>query len=106
MGLGKTLQAIAVAMLKKDIYGLHKTLIICPASLKYQWKKEIERFTGEKAVIIEGMRSTKLMVCTSARLTQNPLLAPVERPFVGLSQVGVINFKFTLVFFLFSPQMQ
>lgn len=59
MGLGKTLQAIAVAMLKKEIYGLNKTLIICPASLKYQWKKEIERFTGEKAVIIEGMRSDR-----------------------------------------------
>jgi len=57
MGLGKTLQAIAVAVLKKNIYGLNKTLIICPASLKYQWKKEIERFTGEKAVIVEGTRS-------------------------------------------------
>ncbi|MCL4511292.1 MAG: DEAD/DEAH box helicase [Bacteroidetes bacterium] len=56
MGLGKTLQAISVAVLKRDIYGLTKTLIICPASLKYQWKKEIERFTGEKAVIVEGMR--------------------------------------------------
>ena len=56
MGLGKTLQAISVAVLKRDIYGLNKALIICPASLKYQWKKEIERFTGEKAIIVEGMR--------------------------------------------------
>jgi SNF2 family DNA or RNA helicase len=59
MGLGKTLQAIAVALLKKEIYGFNRTLIICPASLKYQWKKEIERFTDEKAVIIEGMRSDR-----------------------------------------------
>lgn len=59
MGLGKTLQAIAVALLKRDIYGLNKTLVICPASLKYQWKKEIERFTNEKAVIIEGMRNNR-----------------------------------------------
>lgn len=66
MGLGKTLQAIAVAVLKKDIYGINKTLIICPASLKYQWKKEIERFTGEKAVIIEGMRSDRQSFYRSA----------------------------------------
>jgi SNF2 family DNA or RNA helicase len=46
-------------VLKKDIYGINKTLIICPASLKYQWKKEIECFTGEKAIIIEGMRSDR-----------------------------------------------
>ncbi len=59
MGLGKTLQAIAVAVLKKEIYGLTKTLVVCPASLKYQWKKEIERFTGEKAIIIEGLRSDR-----------------------------------------------
>lgn len=56
MGLGKTLQAIAIAVLKKDIYGLNKTLVVCPASLKYQWKKEIERFTDERAVIVEGPR--------------------------------------------------
>ncbi len=66
MGLGKTLQAIAVALLKKDIYGLNKALIICPASLKYQWKKEIEKFTGEKAVIVEGVRSYRQKIYKSA----------------------------------------
>ncbi len=59
MGLGKTLQAIAVAVLKKEIYGLTKAIVICPASLKYQWKKEIERFTDEKAIIIEGARTDR-----------------------------------------------
>ncbi len=59
MGLGKTLQAIAVAVLKKDIYGVNKTLIVCPASLKYQWKKEIERYTNEKAIIVEGIRNER-----------------------------------------------
>lgn len=59
MGLGKTLQAISTAILKKDIFGIRKTLVICPASLKYQWKKEIEKFTDEKAVIIEGVRKDR-----------------------------------------------
>ncbi|MGK7394614.1 MAG: DEAD/DEAH box helicase [Candidatus Cyclobacteriaceae bacterium M3_2C_046] len=55
MGLGKTIQAISIAVAKKEIFGLSKTLVICPASLKEQWKKEIERFTDEKAEILEGL---------------------------------------------------
>jgi SNF2 family DNA or RNA helicase len=55
MGLGKTLQAISAAVLKKDIFGFRRTLVVCPASLKAQWKAEIEKFSGEKALIVEGM---------------------------------------------------
>ena len=55
MGLGKTIQAITSAILKKDIFGFTRTLIVCPASLKDQWRKEIEKFTAEKAVIVSGM---------------------------------------------------
>jgi SNF2 family DNA or RNA helicase len=54
MGLGKTLQAITAAVLKKHIFGFTKTLIVCPATLKSQWKKEIEKFTDEKALIVTG----------------------------------------------------
>ncbi|TKG94291.1 DEAD/DEAH box helicase [Puteibacter caeruleilacunae] len=54
MGLGKTVQALGVSVLKKDVFGFSKTLIVCPASLKAQWKKEIEKFTNEEAVIVQG----------------------------------------------------
>jgi len=54
MGLGKTLQAIGTALFKKKIFGFKKTLVICPASLKAQWKEEIEKFTKEKAELVEG----------------------------------------------------
>ncbi|MCK9411072.1 MAG: DEAD/DEAH box helicase [Prolixibacteraceae bacterium] len=54
MGLGKTIQAIGTAVLKKGIFDFRKTLVVCPASLKEQWKKEIEKFSYEKALIIEG----------------------------------------------------
>ncbi|MDR1099013.1 MAG: DEAD/DEAH box helicase, partial [Treponema sp.] len=54
MGLGKTVQAIGTAVLKKQIFGFTKTLVICPATLKSQWKKEIEKFSGEKALIPSG----------------------------------------------------
>jgi SNF2 family DNA or RNA helicase len=55
MGLGKTIQAIATAVLKKQIFGFSKTLIVCPATLKTQWKNEIEKFTGESALILSGL---------------------------------------------------
>ncbi|MEJ7692031.1 DEAD/DEAH box helicase [Daejeonella sp.] len=55
MGLGKTIQAIATAVMKKKLFGFKKTLIICPASLKEQWKQEIEKFSHEKAVVAEGL---------------------------------------------------
>lgn len=54
MGLGKTLQSIGVSLVKKSVFGFKKTLIVCPASLKAQWKTEIEKFSNEKAVVVEG----------------------------------------------------
>ena len=54
MGLGKTIQAITSAILKKQIFGFKKVLVVCPATLKSQWKKEIEKFTDEKAIVISG----------------------------------------------------
>ncbi|MBA4853143.1 DEAD/DEAH box helicase [Emticicia sp. BO119] len=54
MGLGKTLQAIATAELYKRELGIHRVLIVCPTSLKYQWKAEIEKFTDSSVYVIEG----------------------------------------------------
>lgn len=59
MGLGKTLQAISVAMMKRKYFGFSKTLIICPSSVKYQWKVEILKFTGEEALVVEGFPSDR-----------------------------------------------
>jgi SNF2 family DNA or RNA helicase len=54
MGLGKTIQSIAVAEIYKKVLQTNSVLIICPTSLKYQWKSEIERFTQSSVQIIEG----------------------------------------------------
>lgn len=57
MGLGKTVQALGMAelLLKKNMAG--SVLVVCPTSLKYQWKKEIERFCGRGVTVIEGVSS-------------------------------------------------
>ncbi len=54
MGLGKTIQAIGTAQLLRRRGLVENVLIVCPTSLKYQWKREIERFTGETVHVIEG----------------------------------------------------
>ena len=60
MGLGKTLQAIVAALLLRRFVGAHKALVVCPASLKHQWRGEIERACGERATVVEGPRSKRL----------------------------------------------
>jgi superfamily II DNA or RNA helicase len=54
MGLGKTVQAIGAATLLRREAGVRRILVVCPTSLKYQWRAEIERFTGEEALVVEG----------------------------------------------------
>ena len=54
MGLGKTLQAIAAAAWLGRNEGVRRTLVVCPASLKHQWKREIERFADAEAVVVHG----------------------------------------------------
>jgi SNF2 family DNA or RNA helicase len=54
MGLGKTIQAIAAAEILRKETGISSVFIICPTSLKYQWKTEIDKFTGQSAWVIEG----------------------------------------------------
>ena len=53
MGLGKTIQAVGVAELLAREAGIRKVLIVCPASLKSQWRKEIGRF-GDRDVQLVG----------------------------------------------------
>lgn len=54
MGLGKSLQGIATAVYLKSLGKAKKVLVVVPASLKYNWPMEIEKFTNEKYVVIDG----------------------------------------------------
>ena len=54
MGLGKTVQALAATELLRRRKGIARVLVIAPASVKYQWKTEIEKFTERAAQVIDG----------------------------------------------------
>jgi superfamily II DNA or RNA helicase len=55
MGLGKTVQALAAVELLRRRKGIERVLVIAPASVKYQWKTEIEKFTELPAQVIDGL---------------------------------------------------
>lgn len=55
MGLGKTIQAIATAEILAKHMGVERVLVICPTSLKYQWEREIAKFTTRDALVIGGL---------------------------------------------------
>ena len=59
MGLGKTLQAIAAAELFARHFGVRRVLVVCPTSLKHQWKNEFARFTDRKVQVVNGLRAQR-----------------------------------------------
>ncbi len=61
MGLGKTLQAICAASWLVDNAGIKKVLVVCPASLKHQWAREVEKFTSHSVQIIQGAAENRFV---------------------------------------------
>ena len=54
MGLGKSIQAIGATHKLLKEKKVSKILVVCPASLKYQWHDELLKFTDYESVVIEG----------------------------------------------------
>ncbi len=54
MGLGKTIQGVGVAELLSSEADIQRVLVICPASLKSQWRNEIHRFSGRDCQLVVG----------------------------------------------------
>jgi len=60
MGLGKTPMTIAaVETLREQGQITKPVLVLCLASLKYQWQKEVAKFSDQTAVVIDGPASRR-----------------------------------------------
>ncbi|HEY2253805.1 MAG TPA: DEAD/DEAH box helicase, partial [Planctomycetaceae bacterium] len=54
MGLGKTIQGVGAAEFLAREAEIKKVLVVCPASLKSQWRNEIHRFCDRDVQLISG----------------------------------------------------
>ena len=59
MGLGKTLQIISLLMDAKKNGRLKKALIVCPASLVYNWSEEISKFDTKGELRVSVLAAAK-----------------------------------------------
>ncbi len=72
-GLGKTLQSIGII----NSTGAYPCLVVCPSSLKINWKREFEKFTDKSALILDN----------NVRTTWGYLLT------MGVHQVAIVNYE-------------
>ncbi|MCC6473913.1 MAG: DEAD/DEAH box helicase [Burkholderiales bacterium] len=86
MGLGKTIQGVGVAELLARHAGIERVLVICPASLKSQWRAEIARFCARSVQLVAGKAaeralayggSTFFTICNYEQVLRDFL--PIER---------------------------
>ena len=61
MGVGKTIQAVAVCAAYRDNWPV---LIVCPTSLKFNWRSEILKWLGE-----DGVTSSMIQVINTSKDT-------------------------------------
>lgn len=59
MGLGKTVQALGALHELFSEGKIERALIIVPASLKFQWQDEVEKFTDYNAVVVDGTKKKR-----------------------------------------------
>jgi SWI/SNF-related matrix-associated actin-dependent regulator 1 of chromatin subfamily A len=93
MGLGKTTSAI-IASLESSV---KKILIICPATLKINWQREIENYSDRKTLIVEGRKwgSTFDYYIINYDIVKN--YHTVDEPEIGEERnFQIINEKFDL----------
>jgi SNF2-related domain/Helicase conserved C-terminal domain len=95
MGLGKTIQAITIAIKKKQVFGFKKTLVVCPASLKEQWKKEIEKFCDEEAVVVDGLPAERNAIYSES--TAYFLIVNYETVLRDLRQINKMDTDFVIL---------
>lgn len=56
MGLGKTISGLGAAHELLEDGTIKKVLVICPASLKYQWESEIAKFSDHTCLVVDGTK--------------------------------------------------
>lgn len=82
MGLGKTPMTIAaIEELRSQGKMTRTVLVLCLASLKYQWQKEITKFSDSSSLVIDGTKSQREKLYSQA----------VDHDYVIMNYEQVVN---------------
>jgi superfamily II DNA or RNA helicase len=88
MGLGKTIQGIGVAELLSRHASITKVLVICPASLKSQWRIEIKRFSDRSCRLVLGSAKDRPAQYESESFFTVCNYEQVLRDFLHIERIG------------------
>ena len=84
MGAGKTPTTLAAIEELFNNEEITRVLVVVPSSLKYQWLREIQKFTNSRAVVIDGPKTKRDAIWRSAfscrYIIVNPELLVKDEP--------------------------
>lgn len=95
MGAGKTPTALGAVETLHDEGEVDRCLVVVPASLKYQWLREIAKFTDAKATVIDGTPAQRAAQWRMSQFSRYVIVNPEtllnDAKSVGTVQAMVID---------------
>ena len=76
MGAGKTVTTLAAMETLLESNEVKKILVVVPSSLKYQWAREIAKFTDSSCVVIDGTAAGRKKAWRTALSAQYVIVNP------------------------------
>ena len=98
MGAGKTPTTLAAIEHLFDNNEIDRVAIVVPSSLKFQWLREIKKFTNSKAIVIDGSKASRISLWRMARMCKyvivNPeMLVNDEKEFLSLKCDAMVEWN-------------
>lgn len=90
MGLGKTLEALTIAAVDFQRGMAEKVLVVCPASLKFNWAEEIRRLTNFTCRVLDGNPAQRTTQISS--FDANILIVNYEQVVLHLDELNEVGF--------------
>lgn len=76
MGAGKTATSIATIEELHDLEEVDRVLVVVPSSLKYQWAREIKKFTDARSTVIDGAAAKRAQQWRSSLSSRYVIVNP------------------------------
>lgn len=97
MGAGKTVTTIAAVEKLFELNEIDRCLVVVPASLKYQWMREIAKFTdGARTVVVDGNPKER-QKCWRATLSAKYIIVNPETLIRDMAQCLKVDFQAVVV---------